>query len=89
LNRLDSLIREEKQLRSTQEILLKEKHTASARLATLDQQLIELEQELEQADRINFESVLLEAFGIYEYFEAIKSSLFHLYKIRFAVKESN
>jgi hypothetical protein len=46
-----------------------------------------LEQELEQADRINFERVLLEAFGIYEYFEEIKSSLLHLYKIRFAVKE--
>jgi type I restriction-modification system DNA methylase subunit len=46
-----------------------------------------LEQELEQADRINFERVLLEAFGIYEYFVEIKSSLLHLYKIRFAVKE--
>ncbi|CAF4191275.1 unnamed protein product, partial [Rotaria magnacalcarata] len=47
-NRLDSLIREEKQLRSTQDTLFKEKHTASARLATLEQQLIELGQELEQ-----------------------------------------
>ncbi|CAF3607338.1 unnamed protein product [Rotaria sp. Silwood1] len=46
--KLDSLIREEKQLRSTQETLLKEKHTVSARLATLEQQLIELKQELEQ-----------------------------------------
>jgi len=55
----------------------------------MDRNRLPLEQELEQADRINFESVLLEAFGIYEYFEAIKSSLFHLYKIRFAVKESN
>ncbi|CAF5083943.1 unnamed protein product, partial [Rotaria sp. Silwood1] len=45
---LNSLIREEKQLRLTQEILFKEKHTASARLTTLEQQLIELEQELEQ-----------------------------------------
>lgn len=46
-----------------------------------------LEQEIEQADRVNFERVLLEAFGIDEHFEAIKSSLLHLYRIRFAVKE--
>lgn len=46
-----------------------------------------LRQEIEQTDRVNFERVLLEAFGIDEQFEAIKSSLLHLYKIRFAVKE--
>jgi hypothetical protein len=46
-----------------------------------------LRQEIEQTDRVNFERVLLEAFGIDEHFEAIKSSLLHLYKIRFAVKE--
>ncbi|WP_286755832.1 N-6 DNA methylase [Roseivirga sp. UBA838] len=46
-----------------------------------------LRQEIEQTDRVNFERVLLEAFGIDEQFEAIKSTLLHLYKIRFAVKE--
>jgi len=48
---------------------------------------LRLRQEIEQADRLNFERVLLEAFGIDEHFEAIKSSLLHLYRIRFAVKE--
>jgi len=46
-----------------------------------------LKQEIEQADRVNFEKVLLEAFEIDEHFEAIKSSLLHLYNIRFAVKD--
>lgn len=45
-----------------------------------------LEREVEQADRVNFERVLFEAFGISEHYEAIKSSLLHLYRIRFAVK---
>lgn len=45
-----------------------------------------LEQEVEQADRVNFERVLFESFEIFEYYEEIKSSLLHLYKIRFAVK---
>jgi type I restriction-modification system DNA methylase subunit len=45
-----------------------------------------LEQEVEQADRINFEGILFEAFEICEYYETIKSSLLHLYRIRFAVK---
>jgi hypothetical protein len=48
-----------------------------------------LEQEVEQADRVNFEGVLFEAFGIEEHYDAIKSSLLHLYRIRFAVKEIN
>lgn len=46
-----------------------------------------LKQEIEQADRINFERVLLESFGIAEHYDAIKASLLHLYKIRFAVKD--
>lgn len=46
-----------------------------------------LEQELEQADRINFESILFESFAISEYYNAVKESLIHLYKIRFAVKD--
>lgn len=45
-----------------------------------------LEQEIEQVDRKNFERVLLEAFDIFEHYDAIKSSLLHLYRIRFAVK---
>jgi hypothetical protein len=46
-----------------------------------------LEQELEQEDRINFESILFESFAISEYYNAVKESLIHLYKIRFAVKD--
>jgi hypothetical protein len=45
-----------------------------------------LEQELLQADRIHFEQVLFDAYGITEYYDAIKESLMHLYRIRFAVK---
>ncbi|WP_185216950.1 MULTISPECIES: N-6 DNA methylase [unclassified Chryseobacterium] len=47
-----------------------------------------LEQELEQTDRINFENILLDAFGISNHYEAIKASLLQLYKIRFAVKDN-
>lgn len=46
-----------------------------------------LEQELEQADRINFESILFNSFDISEHYNSVKESLLHLYKIRFAVKE--
>jgi len=46
-----------------------------------------LEQEILQEDRINFENTLFEIFGITEYYESIKASLLHLYKIRFAVKD--
>lgn len=45
-----------------------------------------LEQEIEQEDRINFERILFESFNILEFYDAIKESLIHLYKIRFAVK---
>jgi type I restriction-modification system DNA methylase subunit len=45
-----------------------------------------LEQEIEQADRVDFERVLFDAFGISQHYEAIKLSLLHLYRIRFAVK---
>jgi type I restriction-modification system DNA methylase subunit len=48
-----------------------------------------LEIEVNQADRINFESVLFKAFGIEKHYEAIKLSLLHLYRIRFAVKYVN
>lgn len=47
-----------------------------------------LEQEVQQADRVNFERVLFETFEISEHYEAIKSSLLHLYRIRFAVKDN-
>ena len=46
-----------------------------------------LEQELESADRIAFESALMEIFGIQEYLGPIKNSLMQLYRIRFAVKD--
>ncbi len=46
-----------------------------------------LEQELLQRDRINFENTLFEIYNISEYYESIKSSLLHLYRIRFAVKD--
>ncbi|MFV0398117.1 MAG: N-6 DNA methylase [Bacteroidales bacterium] len=49
---------------------------------------LNLEQEMEQADRVHFEMILFEIYGIQEYYESIKKSLLHLYKIRFAVKES-
>ncbi len=44
------------------------------------------EQEIEQEDRMNFECLLFGYFGVDKYYEAIKSALLHLYKIRFAVK---
>lgn len=46
-----------------------------------------LEQELEQADRINFESLLFKYYGISDYYSSVKKSLKHLYKIRFSVKD--
>jgi type I restriction-modification system DNA methylase subunit len=46
-----------------------------------------LEQEIQQADRVNFESILFDCFGIREHYNSVKNSLLHLYKIRFAVKE--
>ena len=45
-----------------------------------------LKRELESEDRVLFETRLMEIFGISDYYEPIKSSLLHLYKIRFAVK---
>ncbi len=46
-----------------------------------------LGQEILQEDRINFEQILFNAYGIVEYYESIKESLLHLYRIRFAVKD--
>lgn len=46
-----------------------------------------LEQEILQEDRINFEQVLFNTYGIVEYYDSIKVSLLHLYRIRFAVKD--
>lgn len=48
---------------------------------------LNLEQEIEQADRVHFEMMLFEIYGIQAYYESIKKSLLHLYRIRFAVKE--
>ena len=46
-----------------------------------------LKEELEMNDRIYFESVLMEAYEISEYYEQIKQSLLELFRIRFAVKQ--
>ena len=46
-----------------------------------------LEQELESADRIVFENVLMEIYNISDSYEPIKNSLKQLYRIRFAVKD--
>ncbi|CAF1326608.1 unnamed protein product [Adineta steineri] len=79
--KLDSLTREEKQLRSTQELLFKEKHTASARLATLDQQLIELEQELEQEHLKNAHERYLQHFVQQTVEEIASQDLERFYKV--------
>lgn len=46
-----------------------------------------LGQEILQEDRINFERILFNNYGISEHYESIKESLLHLYRIRFAVKD--
>jgi len=46
-----------------------------------------LEQEIIQEDRINFERILFNAYGITNQYDAIKEALLHLYRIRFAVKD--
>lgn len=46
-----------------------------------------LEEEIKSADRVLFENVLMDIYGISEYFEDIKTSLKQLYRIRFAVKD--
>jgi len=46
-----------------------------------------LEQELEQVDRIYFEGLLFDYFGISDCYNSVKKSLKHLYKIRFSVKD--
>ncbi|CAF4749577.1 unnamed protein product, partial [Rotaria sp. Silwood2] len=79
--KLDSLIREEKQLRSTQETLFKEKHTASARLATLEQQLIELGQELEQEHLKNAHERYLKHFIQQTVEEIASQDLERFYKV--------
>jgi len=44
-----------------------------------------LVEELEMEDRIEFERILSEAFGIQEYYAVIKTELLKLYRIRMAV----
>jgi DNA repair protein RAD50 len=80
-DRLRSLIHEEKQLRSTQETLFKEKHSTSARLATLDQQLIELEQELEQEHLKNAHERYLQHFIQQTVEEIASQDLERFYKV--------
>ena len=45
-----------------------------------------LEQEIEMEDRIHFENILLDIYGISKCYKEIKASLLDLYNIRFAVK---
>jgi type I restriction-modification system DNA methylase subunit len=52
----------------------------------LQRNRLPLEEEIESADRIHFENVLMEIYEISEYYESIKNSLMELYRIRFAVK---
>jgi len=46
-----------------------------------------LEDEIEMEDRVHFESILMDIYGLSEYYEQIKQSLLDLFKIRFAVKK--
>ena len=52
----------------------------------LERNRLPLLEELEAEDRIVFETLLMEIYGISEYYTAIKESLKELYQIRFAVK---
>ncbi|MBL1155022.1 MAG: SAM-dependent DNA methyltransferase [Chlorobi bacterium] len=52
----------------------------------LERDRLPLLEELEAEDRIAFETLLMEIYGISEYYAAIKKSLKELYQIRFAVK---
>ena len=79
--KLDSLSHEEKQLRLTQETFLKEKHTASARLATLDQQLTELKQELDQEHLKNAHDRYLKHFIQQTVEEIASQDLERFYKV--------
>ncbi len=56
-------------------------------LPLLARNRLPLLEELQSADRIRFDSKLMKIYEITEYFESIKSSLLHLYRIRFAVKD--
>ena len=52
----------------------------------LERDRLPLLEELEAEDRIAFETLLMEIYGISEYHTAVKKSLKELYQIRFAVK---
>lgn len=79
--KLNSLAQEEKQLRITQENLLKDKHTASARLATFDQQLLELQQELDQEHLKNAHDRYLQHFIQQTVEEIASQDLERFYKV--------
>ena len=80
-DRLESLVREEKQLRSNQETLMKEKHSESARLATLEQQLTELAQELDQEHLKNAHQRYLKHFIQQTVEEIASQDLERFYKV--------
>ena len=52
-----------------------------------DRDRLPLEEELVMSDRINFESILMDIYGITEHYEQIKQSLLEIFRIRFAVKD--
>ena len=79
--KLDSLIREEKQLRTSQDALMKEKHTASARLASFEQQLTELKQELDQDHLKNAQQRYLKHFIQQTVEEMASQDLERFYKV--------
>jgi len=79
--KLDSLIREEKQLRTSQDALIKEKHTAAARLASFDQQLNELKQELDQDHLKNAQQRYLKHFIQQTVEEIASQDLERFYKV--------
>lgn len=53
----------------------------------MDRNRLALKQEILQEDRIAFEQLLFNIFGITDYYNSIANSLLSLYRIRFAVKD--
>lgn len=56
--------------------------------AIKNRQVFDTETELQQEDRINFDHIVLKAFGIDNYFDKIKESLLSMQKTRRNVREN-
>lgn len=54
----------------------------------LDREIMKLSEELHQADRVVFEKIVLEIYGIGEMYEPIKTSILSMHKNRLSVKSS-